>query len=404
MKPPKHWKDVTIGDCCSIRHGYAFEGPDMSAQATDGPIVVSIGNFQYTGGFRFGATTLKRATVDPPKDYVLRPGDVLVAMTCQTPDGEILGIPGMIPDDGRTYLHNQRLGLVVSKKEVPTSKPFLFYIFCSQPFNRHLVERATGTKVKHTSPTTIESFEFALPPLPEQRKIADILTTWDEALTQLDALIEAQERRKKALMQQLLTGRRRLRGLTKPWISAKLGTLFKERVEQGRIELPLLSITADRGIVPREDVAKRDSSSEDKSKYLRIVPGDVGYNTMRMWQGVSALSSLEGIVSPAYTICTPTERIDGRFAAHFFKLRHTVHLFHRYSQGLVDDTLNLKFPNFAVIEVTVPSDLEEQRQIAAALDTADRQLTLLRTQRTALDQQKRGLMQRLLTGKLRVKP
>lgn len=249
---------------------------------------------------------------------------------------------------------------------------------------------------------SVRKLVIPLPSLPEQRKIADILTTWDEALTQLDALIEVQERRKKALMQQLLTGRRRLKGFSKPWITAKLGSLFKERVEQGRMDLPLLSITADRGIVPREEVAKRDSSSEDKSKYLRIAPGDIGYNTMRMWQGVSALSALEGIVSPAYTICTPTDCIDGRFAAHFFKLRHTVHLFHRYSQGLVDDTLNLKFPSFAVIELSIPSDLEEQRQIAAILDTADQQLTLLHTQRTALDQQKRGLMQRLLTGRVRV--
>jgi type I restriction enzyme S subunit len=249
----------------------------------------------------------------------------------------------------------------------------------------------------------LASLMICIPPQHEQRKIADILTTWDEALTQLDALIEAQERRKKALMQQLLRGRRRLMGFSKPWMKAKLGTLFKERIEQGRGDLPLLSITADRGIVPREDVAKRDSSSEDKSKYLRIVPGDIGYNTMRMWQGVSALSALEGIVSPAYTICKPTDQIDGRFAAHFLKFHHTVHLFHRYSQGLVDDTLNLKFPSFAVIEVSIPRDLEEQRQIATILDTADQQLTLLRTQSTALDQQKRGLMQRLLTGKLRVK-
>lgn len=281
--------------------------------------------------------------------------------------------------------------------------PFLLYYWLQ--YNKAFFERmAVGSTIQTIGLGVFRKLAGTFPPLPEQRKIADILTTWDEALTQLDALIEAQERRKKALMQQLLTGRRKLKGFSKPWITAKLGTLFKERVEQGRIELPLLSITADRGIVPREDVAKRDSSSEDKSKYLRIVPGDIGYNTMRMWQGVSALSALEGIVRPAYTICTPTERIDGRFAAHFFKLRHTVHLFHRYSQGLVDDTLNLKFPSFAVIEVTIPSDLEEQRQMAAILDTADQQLTLLRTQRTALDQQKRGLMQRLLTGKLRVKP
>jgi type I restriction enzyme S subunit len=122
-----------------------------------------------------------------------------------------------------------------------------------------------------------------------------------------------------------------------------------------------------------------------------------------MWQGVSALSQLEGIVSPAYTICVPTEKIDARFAAHFFKYYHTIHLFHRYSQGLVDDTLNLKFPNFAVIEVTIPSDIEEQKAIARILDLCDQETKLLRTQRTAIDQQKRGLMQRLLTGKLRVK-
>lgn len=277
---------------------------------------------------------------------------------------------------------------------------WLHYFFMHTDLTPFLTRQGVG-RFKLTKEALMKT-PILLPSLSEQRKIADVLTTWDEALEKLEALIAAQERRKKALMQQLLTGRRRLKGFAKPWKTAKLGTLFNERVEQNQTQLPLLSITADRGIVPREDVAKRDSSSDDKSKYLRIAPGDIGYNTMRMWQGVSALSALEGIVSPAYTICTPTEKIDGRFAAHFFKYRHTVHLFHRYSQGLVDDTLNLKFPSFAVIEVTIPSDAEEQRQIAAILNTADQQLTLLRNQRAALDQQKRGLMQRLLTGKIRV--
>jgi type I restriction enzyme S subunit len=205
-------------------------------------------------------------------------------------------------------------------------------------------------------------------------------------------------------MQQLLTGKTRVKGAKGKRIKAKLGELFDERVERNRIDLPLLSITADRGVVSRDELSKRDTSSEDKSKYLRIAPGDIGYNTMRMWQGVSALSALEGIVSPAYTICCPTNRIDGEFAAHFFKYTHTIHLFHRYSQGLVDDTLNLKFHHFSIIEVEIPESLAEQQQIADILDAADQELNLLRTQRQTLDQQKRGLMQRLLTGKIRVKP
>lgn len=250
----------------------------------------------------------------------------------------------------------------------------------------------------------IRGIPLYYPEKPARQKIADILGTWDEALEKLDALIAAKDRRKQALMQQLLTGQRRLPGFSKPWAKSKLGDLFLNRTEANRLDLPLLSITAEQGVVSRDSLAKRDTSSEDKSKYLRIAPGDLGYNTMRMWQGVSALSALEGIVSPAYTVLTPTARIDGKFAAHFFKLPHTVSLFHRYSQGLVDDTLNLKFPSFAVIEVTVPLDVAEQRAIAAVLSAADDELRLLRQQRAALDQQKRGLMQQLLTGRIRVIP
>jgi type I restriction enzyme S subunit len=284
----------------------------------------------------------------------------------------------------------------------PNLVPFYLYYWLQshKPFFERM---AVGSTIQTIGLGVFKKLAGSFPPLPEQRKIADILSTWDEALETLDALIAAKDRQKQALMQQLLTGKTRVKGAKGKRIKAKLGELFDERVERNRIDLPLLSITADRGVVSRDELSKRDTSSEDKSKYLRIAPGDIGYNTMRMWQGVSALSALEGIVSPAYTICCPTNRIDGEFAAHFFKYTHTIHLFHRYSQGLVDDTLNLKFHHFSIIEVEIPESLAEQQQIADILDAADQELNLLRTQRQTLDQQKRGLMQRLLTGKIRVK-
>ena len=284
------------------------------------------------------------------------------------------------------------------------SMKWLSFLLLSDAHRLALQRIASGTSdsMKKIQKGALLKLKVPVPPLPEQRKIADILCTWDEALEKLDTLIAAKERRKKGLMQRLLTGKRRMKGFAQKWVTAKLGELFAERVEQNRSDLPLLSITADRGVVVRGDLTKRDTSSEDKSKYLRIAPGDIGYNTMRMWQGVSALSSLEGIISPAYTVCISSERIKGRFAAHFFKLPHTIHLFHRYSQGLVDDTLNLKYPNFATIEVRVPSDIKEQRAIADILDACDDELRLLRDQRAAIDRQKRGLMQRLLTGRVRV--
>ena len=146
-----------------------------------------------------------------------------------------------------------------------------------------------------------------------------------------------------------------------------------------------------------------DTSNADKGKYLRIAPGDIGYNTMRMWQGVSALSELEGIISPAYTVCIPkSDKIDGSFAAYLFKHQPIVHSFWRYSQGMVDDTLNLKFHNFAQVRVQIPL-LEEQRKVVAVLSRCDREIGLLERKLGSLREQKEGLMQRLLTGKVRVR-
>lgn len=241
-----------------------------------------------------------------------------------------------------------------------------------------------------------------LPPLAEQKKIADVLTTWDQAIEQLRKLVEAKKCRKKGLMQQLLTGKKRLPGFRGGWSVHKLGSLFTEREESGRSDLPLLAITGNRGIIPAEEIDRKDSSNDDKSRYKRIVAGDIGYNTMRMWQGVNALSSLEGIVSPAYTICTPKADIHGPFIAYYFKYQPVVHLFWRHSQGLVDDTLNLKFHHFAQISLSFPTT-EEQTAIAAVLRTADEEIVHLEAELAAMEKQKRGLMQKLLTGAVRVK-
>jgi type I restriction enzyme S subunit len=186
------------------------------------------------------------------------------------------------------------------------------------------------------------------------------------------------------------------------WRTYKLGELFTERTETNRVDLPMLSITGQNGVIPRNTEDNFNAPSEDRSKYLRITPGDIGYNTMRMWQGVSGLSKLEGIVSPAYTVCIPGSKIDGLFASYLFKYPPVIHLFRRYSQGMVDDTLALKFSNFSQIHVTIP-DIPEQRKIAAILNTGDREIELLGRQLEALKDLKRGLMQKLLNGNIRVK-
>lgn len=154
------------------------------------------------------------------------------------------------------------------------------------------------------------------------------------------------------------------------WACVPLGSIFAERAETGYTDLPLLAVTGERGIVLRDSLERRDSSSEDKSAYLRVCPGDIAYNTMRMWQGVSGLSPYEGIVSPAYTVCRPMEGLVPEFAPYLLKHPANIRLFHRHSQGMVDDTLNLKFPHFARLHVALPTESEQTRIAEILADTS----------------------------------
>lgn len=258
------------------------------------------------------------------------------------------------------------------------------------------------TSIAHLGAKRFARILISLPPVTEQMRITDILSTWDKAIDLTRKLIDAKMRRKKAIMQQLLTGKTRLSDSKNEWNESRLGKLFKERKETGHTHLPLLAITGACGIIPASDINRKDSSSQDKSRYKRIAPGDIGYNTMRMWQGVSATSDREGIVSPAYTIGIPQNGNNAQFFGYLFKFDPVIHLFLRFSQGLVNDTLNLKFHNFSQIKLAIPEP-EEQNRIAEVLSTADKEIQALNKKLSALEKQKRGLMQKLLTGEVRVK-
>ena len=181
----------------------------------------------------------------------------------------------------------------------------------------------------------------------------------------------------------------------KGWEPSLLGNLFSQREETGNTDLRLLSLMDKEGIVPQEDTNRKNNASGDRSKYLRVAPGDIAYNTMRMWEGRSALSKLEGIVSPAYTVCVPTPEANSLFFSHYFRTPQLIAQFARYSQGLVKDTLNLKFEAFARISASTPSDPAEQQKIADCLDSVDKLMAAQARKVDALKTHKKGLMQQL---------
>ena len=155
-----------------------------------------------------------------------------------------------------------------------------------------------------------------------------------------------------------------------------------------------MSVTISEGVIKQIDSDKRNVASADTSNYKMVLPGDLAYNSMRMWQGAEGVSKYVGIVSPAYTVLKPQNGFNSGFFAMMFKLETMLHVFERNSQGLTSDTWNLKYPALSKIKVNVPS-LEEQNLIIEFLNNVDNLITLHQRKVDEINEYKKGLLQQM---------
>jgi type I restriction enzyme S subunit len=169
------WKECSLGDLFQIKHGFAFKGAHFGTEGSH--IVLTPGNFHDLGGFKKKGDKEKWYSGEVPDDYILSKGDLIVAMTEQA-EG-LLGSSAIIPENGR-YLRNQRLGLIENVSS--TDKHFLYYLFNSLPVRQQIRASCSGVKVRHTSPSRIYEVKTKIPDLPAQRRIAGILSAYDDLI------------------------------------------------------------------------------------------------------------------------------------------------------------------------------------------------------------------------------
>jgi len=173
------WKEYKLGDLIDVKHGYAFKGAYFSDEPTS-DVVLTPGNFKIGGGFK--GDKFKYYEGEYPEEYVLKEGDVIVTMTDLSQGGDTLGYSAKVPKpNGIRFLHNQRLGLVLLKSR-DADKEFIYWLLRTSDYHETIVNAATGSTVRHTSPTAIKEYRFELPPLPEQRAIASVLSSLDDKI------------------------------------------------------------------------------------------------------------------------------------------------------------------------------------------------------------------------------
>ena len=385
---PEGWVKRDLEGLITIKHGFAFKSEHFTNSGE--LVLLTPGSFNETGGFREQGEKTKYYTGAVPDGYLLEKGDMLLAMTEQA-EG-LLGSALFVPENNK-YLHNQRLGLVQIIQPDRISIDYLYLFFNSEPSRKQITEQSTGTKVKHTSPGRLCSVVGLIPPLSEQKKIAQILSTWDKAITTTEQLLANSQQQKKALMQQLLTGKKRLLDdngvrFSGEWKHGFLSDMAK--IAKGKA---LSSKNLTEGNYPVIAGGKTSPYSHSKFTHENIITvsasgayaGYVAYHPHKVWASdcsvVAAKKNSHTLF--IYQLLTYLQN-------KIYSLQSGGAQPHIYPKDL--DTLKVFIPSSA-----------EQQKIASALSSADEGIDSLQQKIEALKQEKKALMQQLLTGKRRVK-
>ena len=315
-------------------------------------------------------------------------GDIILSNSMSFGKPYIMGVDGYIHDGW----------FVIREFEKYFDKEYLCQLLVSPFVQNQYKKLAAGGVVLNISSDLVNSVKAPIISIAEQKKIAEFLSLVDKRIDKQRQLVENLKKYKRGLLSAIFERKIRFKNDNgndyQEWEKTPLGSIFNERTARADGNEELLAVTINEGIKKRNEIDLKDNSSDDKSNYKKVYIGDIAYNTMRMWQGASGVSKYNGIVSPAYTVISPSSEIDIEFFGYYFKYIKVIHIFQKFSQGLTSDTWNLKFPQFAEINLYLPS-INEQKRIAAFLKSFDNKILNEEAFLNNLTKKKRGLLQQM---------
>ena len=291
-------------------------------------------------------------------------------------------------------------------------KPYYLNAFLLSTIGQRLIDSfQAGGNRQGLNFEQIRSFPIPLPKLSEQTAIANLLSTWDKSIQTLTKLIEQKQLRKKWLMQQLLTGKKRLRGFKEEWKSVRIKDVFNEinDINDGIAGHTIMTVSSKLGLISQEDKFDRVIAGESLKKYTQLKKFDFAYNkgnskTYPMGC-IFQLETIESALVPFVYICfSPTNKVNATFYKHWFFAhgldRQLKQIISSGARG--DGLLNVNTDDFFNIKIPFPL-IEEQQKIASIMEKATEEIRLIQNKLEKLKKQKIGLMQILLTGKKRLK-
>ncbi|EHC2823436.1 restriction endonuclease subunit S [Escherichia coli] len=408
---PKGWSHTTFEKHIDCLTGYAFSSTEYSAEEHD--IRLLRGDNIEPGKLRWiNAKRWPRNVQENMDKYFLLEGDFVIALDRTWISGG-LKVAEVTCDDLPCLLV-QRVARIRAKKTL--AQGLLRQYFSGYKFERYVKLTQTATAVPHISPNDIKQFSLLLPPIAEQKKIAQILSTWDKAISVTEKLLANSQQQKKALMQQLLTGKKRLldengERFSGDWNSSKLGDLFNFKKGKGLSKSDLSESGINKCILYGElytkyaEIAYEVISRTNSSDGQLSEPGDILLPASTTTSGIdlanaTALSEGGILLGGDINILRPKVRLSSPFLAYFLTHMKKNEISSR-AQGIT--IIHLYGGDLKSIDIVLPSTVQEQQKIATVLSAADAEISILEKKLACLKDEKKALMQQLLTGKRRVK-
>ena len=407
---PDEWDVGKLGDLGDFKKGKGVSGKDIKKT---GLPAIMYGDIYIKYNTHFEKADFKIDKETAIKSTSINKGDLL--FTCSGETAKEIGKCVSYQGDDEIYIGGDIIALTLNGGNS------LFLAYQQNAYNqiKQKAKFGQGYSVVHIYEKQIRALNIPLPKIKEQKKIAEILSIWDKAIELKEKLIEDRKKQRIAIVNDLLFGLKRFGDLIKShkckqtrytnipkdWEFIKIGDVATEVSEKNgnHDDLPVLSCTKHAGLVDSLSYFKRQVFSENTSTYKQVKKNHFVYATNHIDEGSIGYQNLFGnsLVSPMYTVFKTNSKVNNHFLFSLLKTRLYIFIYQVNMSASVDRRGSLRWNDFSKIRIPLP-DIAEQNKIVEFIRSVDSNIELLNKELNQLKEQKRGLMQLLLTGTVRV--
>jgi len=415
---PKEWEVILLKQICEMERGFSYRSNQLTDEET-GICFITINNIKKEGGTKNTPRLYLKNTIEVDSKFYVDKNSLFIANTDMT-KGYIIGAPLLIKDMKTRFIFSMDLTRLLIKSN-NLSMIFLFYLLSHQKIRNFMKRNSHGTNVLHLNHQLVGELKLPLPPLLEQKKIAEILLTVDQAIEEVDKSISKTERLKKGLMQEFLTkgiGHKEFKEteigrIPKEWTVKSIIDLFKvetgttpstkkrEHWDNGSINwITPADMSGLNGKIYIKESERKITKKALKEANLTLMPSDSIIISTRAPVGYVAIIKNNATFNQGCKGLIPkrTGEINVEFYTHYL-LSKKESL--EYSSG---GSTFKELSKYTLEKFKIPlPPLSEQKKIADILSTVNERMELLKEKKEKLDRVKKGLMNDLLTGKRRVK-